>query len=176
VCALVGVLSVVRRRLENGGEAELRQRIISNSTTTLLHLYTHARHTFVNQKPQAAHLGMTLKLLDHFGREGRTHRFYSLLRPSLEALVARLAPPPSGPQPPRPRPEAEVGAAARAFASAVLRLLLREPRMTQAKKVLLLDDVLLPLLQVRRFVPVSVCLCAVGGGWDCSRCVSTEWG
>lgn len=42
----------------------------------------------------------------------------------------------------------EAEAAARAFAGAALRRVLRE-RWTQAKKLLLLDDALLPLLQVK---------------------------
>lgn len=94
---------------------------------------------------QATHWGLTLKLLDHYGREGRAHRYYHLLRPAVEALVARLA---LLQQQPQRRGGREREEAARAFAGAALRRVLRE-RWTQTKKVLLLDDVLLPLLQVR---------------------------
>lgn len=93
---------------------------------------------------QAAHWGLTLRILDHYGAEGRAHRFYKLLRPALDALVSRLA----MLEQRRPCGAAqEREAAARAFAGAALRRVLRE-RWTQTKKLLLLDDVLLPLLKV----------------------------
>lgn len=98
---------------------------------------------------QAAHWGLTLRVLDHYGAEGRAHRFYNLLRPALEALVSRLA----LLEQRRPRGVGGGGggqereAAARAFAGAALRRVLRE-RWTQTKKLLLLEDMLLPLLKV----------------------------
>jgi len=113
----------------------------------------------------AGNWGLALATIHHFG-EGKRHRFYPLLRSALEGMVGTLLQAPSS---------ASVAAAAAAaaarrrggeggkeggkeelspalgVAAMVWETILNKKLRSHAKKLLLLDDVLLPLLQ---FMPL----------------------